>query len=145
GPIQGGSVHPYLRRRDGLEEVEYPHPSLEQHLERTLGIPLFQEQLMQIAVTAAGFSPGEADELRRAMGNKRSHAKMAALRQRLYDGMAANGITGQAADDIYTRIESFASFGFPESHSFSFAFLAMASSWLKRYYPAAFLAGLLNA
>ncbi len=145
GPIQGGSVHPYLRRRDGLEPITYPHPSLKPHLERTLGIPLFQEQLMQIAVSVAGFSPGEADELRRAMGNKRSHAKMAALRQRLYDGMAANGITGEVADEIYTRIESFASFGFPESHSVSFAYLAMASSWLKLYYPAAFLAGLLNA
>jgi error-prone DNA polymerase len=145
GPIQGGSVHPYLRRRDGLEEVTYPHPSLEPHLGRTLGIPLFQEQLMQVAIAVAGFSAGEADELRRAMGNKRSHAKMAALRQRLYAGMAANGITGAVADDIYTRIESFASYGFPESHSVSFAFLAMASSYVKLYYPAAFLAGLLNA
>jgi error-prone DNA polymerase len=145
GPIQGGSVHPYLRRRDGLEEVTYPHPSLEPHLGRTLGIPLFQEQLMQVAIAVAGFSAGEADELRRAMGNKRSHAKMAALRERLYSGMAANGITGDVADDIYTRIESFASYGFPESHSVSFAFLAMASSYVKLYYPAAFLAGLLNA
>ncbi|HEY3738107.1 MAG TPA: error-prone DNA polymerase [Jatrophihabitans sp.] len=145
GPIQGGSVHPYLRRRDGLEEITYPHPSLKPHLERTLGIPLFQEQLMQVAIAVAGFSAGEADELRRAMSNKRSHDKMEALRRRLYEGMAANGITGEVADDIYTRIKSFASYGFPESHSVSFAFLAMASSWLKLYYPAAFLAGLLNA
>jgi error-prone DNA polymerase len=145
GPIQGGSVHPYLRRRDGLEEVTYPHPSLEPHLGRTLGIPLFQEQLMQVAIAVAGFTAGEADDLRRAMGNKRSHAKMTALRERLYAGMAANGITGEVADDIYTRIESFASYGFPESHSVSFAFLAMASSYVKLYYPAAFLAGLLNA
>ncbi len=145
GPIQGGAVHPYLRRRDGLEPVTYPHPSLEPVLERTLGIPLFQEQLMSVAIHAAGFSPGEADQLRRAMGNKRSHARMAAMRQRLYEGMAANGITGDPADKIYTQIEAFASYGFPESHSISFAYLANASSWLKLYYPAAFLAGLLNA
>jgi len=145
GPIQGGAVHPYLRRRDGLEPVTYPHPSLEPVLGRTLGIPLFQEQLMSVAVQAAGFTPGEADELRRAMGNKRSHAKMQALRDRLYAGMAENDITGTAADQIYTQIEAFASYGFPESHSISFAFLANASAWLKLYHPAAFLAGLLGA
>lgn len=145
GPIQGGAVHPYLRRRDGLEDVTYPHPSLEPILQRTLGIPLFQEQLMSVAVHAAGFSAGEADQLRRAMGNKRSHALMAILRDRLYAGMAANGITGADADRIYAQIEAFASYGFPESHSVSFAYLASASSWLKLYHPAAFLAGLLRA
>jgi error-prone DNA polymerase len=114
-------------------------------LNKTLGVPLFQEQLMQLAVVAAGFTAGEADVLRRAMGSKRSVERMQALRQRLYDGMAAKGITGPAADDIWEKIKSFAAFGFPESHSISFAFLALASSWLKLYYPAAFLAGLLNA
>jgi error-prone DNA polymerase len=145
GPIQGDSVHPYLRRRDGEEPITYPHPDLERVLKKTLGVPLFQEQLMQLAVVAAGFSPGEADTLRRAMGSKRSVERMEALRQRLYDGMAAKGITGAAADDIWEKIKSFAAFGFPESHSISFAFLAIASSWLKLYHPAAFLAGLLNA
>jgi error-prone DNA polymerase len=145
GPIQGDSVHPYLRRRDGEEPITYPHPDLEPILAKTLGVPLFQEQLMQLAVIAAGFTPGEADTLRRAMGAKRSVQRMEALRQRLYDGMKAKGITGAAADDIWEKIKSFASFGFPESHSISFAFLAIASSWLKLYYPAAFLAALLNA
>jgi error-prone DNA polymerase len=145
GPIQGDSVHPYLRRRDGEEPITYPHPDLEPALKKTLGVPLFQEQLMQLAVVAAGFTPGEADVLRRAMGSKRSLERMQALRQRLYDGMATNGITGPAADDIYEKINAFSSFGFPESHSISFAFLALASSWLKLYYPAGFLAGLLNA
>jgi error-prone DNA polymerase len=145
GPIQGDSVHPYLRRRDGEEPVTYPHPDLEPVLSKTLGVPLFQEQLMQLAIIGAGFSPGEADQLRRAMGSKRSVERMEALRQRLYDGMTAKGITGSAADDIWEKIKSFAAFGFPESHSISFAFLALASSWLKLYYPAAFLAGLLNA
>jgi len=145
GPIQGDSVHPYLRRRDGLEEVSYPHPDMEPFLEKTLGIPLFQEQLMQLAVTVAGFTPGEADQLRRAMGSKRSTAQMQALRQRLFDGMATRGVTGAAAQDIYDKIAGFAAFGFPESHALSFAYLALASSWLKLHYPAAFLAGLLNA
>jgi error-prone DNA polymerase len=145
GPIQGDSVHPYLRRRDGEEPITYPHPDLEPVLAKTLGVPLFQEQLMQLAVVAAGFTAGEADVLRRAMGSKRSVERMQALRQRLYHGMAAKNITGAAADDIWEKIKSFAAFGFPESHSISFAFLALASSWLKLYYPAAFLAGLLNA
>ena len=145
GPIQGDAVHPYLRRRDGLEAATPPHPILEPILRKTLGVPLFQEQLMQIAITACGFTPGEADELRRAMGSKRSVEKMFALKQRLYDGMAANGIPEVTADDIYNKIQAFAAFGFPESHSISFAFLAIASSWLKLHYPAAFLAALLNA
>jgi error-prone DNA polymerase len=145
GPIQGNSVHPYIRRKNGLEEVSYPHPTLKPALEKTLGIPLFQEQLMQLAIDAAGCTPAEADQVRRAMGSKRSQEKMEGLRARLFDGMAANGITGRAADDIFDKIKAFAAFGFAESHSISFAFLVYASSWLKLYHPAAFCAALLNA
>ena len=145
GPIQGNSVHPYIRRRSGEEEVTYPHPLLEEPLKRTLGIPLFQEQLMQLAIAVADFTPSEADRLRRAMGSKRSRDKIDALRIRLYDGMTANGITGVKADEIYEKIKAFASFGFAESHSISFALLVYASSWLKRHYPAAFCAALINA
>jgi error-prone DNA polymerase len=145
GPIQGNSVHPYIRRKNGLEEVTYPHPKLEPALKKTLGIPLFQEQLMQLAIDAAGCSAAEADQVRRAMGSKRSSEKMEGLRTRLYDGMQANGITGAAADDIFEKIKAFAAFGFAESHSISFAFLVYASSWLKLYHPAAFCASLLNA
>jgi error-prone DNA polymerase len=145
GPIQGDSVHPYIRRRHGREPVTYPHPVLEDCLKRTLGIPLFQEQLMQVAVAAANFSPAEADRLRRAMGSKRSADQIDAMRQRLYEGMASNGITGAAADEIVDKIKAFAAFGFAESHSISFALLVYASSWLKRHYPAAFCASLINA
>jgi error-prone DNA polymerase len=145
GPIQGGSVHPYIRRRKGLEPITYPHPLMEQALEKTLGVPLFQEQLMQIAIDVAGFSPGEADELRQAMGSKRSLERMERLRQRLYDGMAERGVTGEVADRVWEKLAAFASYGFPESHSVSFAYLVYASSWLKRYYPAAFCAALLDA
>jgi error-prone DNA polymerase len=145
GPIQGDSVHPFIRRKNGEEPVSFPHPKLEGPLERTLGIPLFQEQLMQIAVAVADFSPAEADQLRRAMGSKRSRDRIEAMRIRLYDGMAANGITGATADSIYEKIQAFAAFGFAESHSISFALLVYASSWLKRHYPAAFCAALLNA
>jgi error-prone DNA polymerase len=145
GPIQGDSVHPYIRRKQGVEPVSYPHPRLEGPLKRTLGIPLFQEQLMQLAVAVADFTPAEADRLRRAMGSKRSRDKIDVLRIRLYDGMAANGITGEVADRIYEKIQAFAAFGFAESHSISFALLVYASSWLKRHYPAAFCAALLNA
>jgi error-prone DNA polymerase len=145
GPIQGDSVHPFIRRKNGEEPITYPHPKLKGPLERTLGIPLFQEQLMQIAVEVAGFSPAEADQLRRAMGSKRGVERIDAMRIRLYDGMAANGITGAAADSIYEKIQAFAAFGFAESHSISFALLVYASSWLKRHYPAAFCAALLNA
>jgi error-prone DNA polymerase len=145
GPIQGDAVHPFIRRKNGDEPVTYPHPKLKKALERTKGIPLFQEQLMQIAVEIASFTPAEADQLRRAMGSKRGVERIDALRVRLYDGMAANGITGAVADDIYARIQAFASFGFAESHSISFALLVYASSWLKRHYPAAFCAALLNA
>src|SRR3954466_3824715 len=145
GPIQGDSVHPFIRRKNGEEAITYPHPRLKVALERTYGIPLFQEQLMQIAVSVADFTPAEADRLRRAMGSKRGVERIDAMRIRLFDGMAANGITGPIADSIYEKIQAFAAFGFAESHSISFALLVYASSWLKRHYPAAFCAALLNA
>ncbi|HUW03001.1 MAG TPA: error-prone DNA polymerase [Acidimicrobiales bacterium] len=145
GPIQGGSVHPYIRRRNGLEEITYLHPLLENALSKTLGIPLFQEQLMQMAIDVAGFTPAEADQLRQAMGSKRSRERMERIQARLYDGMAERGITGETADVIWTKLAAFANYGFPESHSVSFAHLVYASSWLKRFYPAAFCAALLNA
>ena len=145
GPIQGGSVHPYIRRKNGLEEVTFAHPLMRNALEKTLGVPLFQEQLMQLAIDLAGFDAAGADQLRRAMGSKRSTERMAEIRDRLYAGMAGRGITGELADDVYLKLSSFASFGFPESHAMSFAYLVYASSWLKRYYPAPFLAALLGA
>jgi error-prone DNA polymerase len=144
GPIQGGSVHPYIRRRNGQEPVTYLHPLLERSLKKTLGVPLFQEQLMQIAIDVAGFTPAESDQLRQAMGSKRSVEKMAALKNRLYEGMANNGITGNVADQIYDKLVAFANFGFPESHSVSFAYLVYSSAWMKLHYPAAFTAGLLD-
>lgn len=145
GPIQGGSVHPYIRRRNRQEERTYLHPLLEPSLSKTLGVPLFQEQLMQMAVDVAGFTPSEADELRRAMGSKRSTERMEQLRTRLYDGMAERGVTGAIADEIYVKLAAFANYGFPESHAMSFAHLVYASAWFKRHHPAAFCAGLLNA
>ncbi len=145
GPIQGGSVHPYIRRRNGTEPVTYLHPLLERSLAKTLGIPLFQEQLMQIAIDVGGFSPAEADELRQAMGSKRSRERMERLRQRFFDGMAERGITGAKADDVWDKLAAFANYGFPESHSVSFAYLVYASAWIKYHYPAAFCAALLNA
>ena len=145
GPIQGGAVHPYIRRRTGEEAITYPHPLLKDVLERTLGIPLFQEQLMQMATTVGNCSTADADLLRRAMGSKRGVEKIETLKAKLYDGMAANGIAPETADEIYNKIEAFANFGFAESHSLSFAVLVYASSWLKLHYPAAFLAALLRA
>ena len=146
GPIQGGSVHPYIRRRNELEPITYDHPVMERSLSKTLGIPLFQEQLMELAVDVAGFDAGEADQLRRAMGAKRSTAKMERLKQRLYDGMSSlHGITGDIADRIYERLLAFANFGFAESHALSFAALVFYSSWLKLHHPAAFCAALLRA
>lgn len=146
GPIQGGSVHPYIKRRNGLERVTYEHPSMEPALKKTLGVPLFQEQLMQLAVDCAGFTAAEADQLRRAMGSKRSTQKMRRLRGRFYDGMRdRHGITGEVADRIYEKLEAFANFGFPESHSLSFASLVFYSSWFKLHHPAAFCAALLRA
>jgi error-prone DNA polymerase len=134
-----------LRRRNGEEEVTYIHPLTKSSLEKTLGVPLFQEQLMQLAVDCAGFTAAEADQLRQAMGSKRSQARMARMRERLMQGMAARGITGDTAEEIYTKLEAFSSFGFPESHSVSFAYLVYSSSWIKYHYPAEFAAALLNA
>jgi error-prone DNA polymerase len=145
GPIQGEMVHPYLRRRAGEEPIDYPHPTLEPILERTLGIPLFQEQGMQVAITAAGFTPGEADELRRAMGHKRSHERMAEISRKLIEGMAKNGIDPEIGRRIYGQISAFADYGFPESHAASFALLVYASAWLKHHYHPEFTCALLNA
>jgi error-prone DNA polymerase len=145
GPIQGDSVHPYIRRRNGQEAWDYDHPLLANALRKTLGVPLFQEQLMQMAIDVAGFSAAEADELRRAMGAKRSTERMERLRGRLFDGMARQGITGELAEKIYRKLLAFANFGFPESHSISFASLVYYSAWFKHYYPAAFCAALLRA
>jgi error-prone DNA polymerase len=145
GPIVGKMVHPYLNRRAGREPVIYPHPDLEPILKRTLGVPLFQEQLMRVAMVAAGFSGGQAEELRRAMGAKRSVQRMAKLERQLRDGMAAHGITGKAADDIVQGITSFALYGFPESHAASFALIAYASAYLRAHHPVCFLTALLNA
>ena len=145
GPIQGDMVHPYLRRRAGLEEVTYPHPALEPILKRTMGVPLFQEQGMQVAVACAGFTPGESDLLRKAMGHKRSRERMSAICQKLIDGMEANGIPKETAMRIYNQINAFADYGFPESHAASFALLVYASAYLKHYYAPEFTAAILNA
>jgi error-prone DNA polymerase len=144
GPIVGQMVHPYLNRRAGREPVQYPHPSLEPILKRTLGVPLFQEQLLRLAMVAAGFTGGQAEDLRRAMGFKRSEKRMKQIEIQLREGMAKNGITGEAAEQIVTSIASFALYGFPESHAASFALLAYASAYLKVHYPAAFYTALLN-
>ena len=145
GPIQGNAVNPYIRRRRGDEPVTYLHPRLEPILRRTLGVPLFQEQLMEMAVAVAGFSPAEADELRQAMAAKRSELRMMKLKSRFYSGMAENGITGAAADQLFDALAAFSNFGFPESHAVSFAHLVYCSAWLKHHYPAAFLVSMLNA
>ncbi len=144
GPIVGQMVHPYLDRRAGRAEVVYPHPLLEPILARTLGVPLFQEQLLRMAMTVAGFTGGQAEELRRAMGFKRSEKRMKAIEVQLREGMARQGITGEAADSIVKSISSFALYGFPESHAASFALIVYASAYLKAYFPAAFYAALLN-
>jgi error-prone DNA polymerase len=144
GPIVGQMVHPYLRRRQGQEPVVYPHPSLEPILARTLGVPLFQEQLLRMAMVAAGFSGGEAEELRRAFGFKRSEKRMQQIEGKLRAGMERQGITGAAADEILRSITSFALYGFPESHAASFALLVYASAYLKAHYPAAFYMAMLN-
>jgi error-prone DNA polymerase len=144
GPIQGGSVHPYLRRHDGLEDAAMPHELMRPALEKTLGVPLFQEQMMQLAIDCAGFTPDEADRLRQAMSAKRAPERIEELRQRLLDGMAVRGIESEVAQDIYGKILAFSSYGFPESHAISFAYLVYASAWLKRYFPAAFTTALLR-
>ena len=145
GPIQGGMVHPYLRRRQKLEPVDYPSPAVEGVLKRTLGIPIFQEQVMQLAVVAAGFTPGEADQLRRSMAAWKRKGGLEHLEQRLIQGMLARGYSREFAERSYQQILGFGEYGFPESHSASFALLVYVSAWLKRHHPAAFLAALLNS
>jgi len=145
GPIQGGAVHPFVRRKLGQEEITYVHPKLKPVLERTMGVPVFQEQLMQMAVAVGNCTAEDADLLRRAMGSKRGLERIDSLREKLYEGMAENDLVGQVADELYAKIQAFANFGFAESHSLSFALLVYASSWIKLHYPAAFLAGLLRA
>ena len=145
GPIQGGMVHPYLRRRQGLEAVTYPSTAVEAVLRRTLGVPIFQEQVMQLAVAAAGFTPGEADQLRRSMAAWKKKGGLEPFEKRLKTGMRQNGYAPEFADAIYRQILGFGDYGFPESHSASFALLVYASAWLKHYHPAAFLAALLNS
>ncbi|WP_061962013.1 error-prone DNA polymerase [Demequina flava] len=145
GPIQGGSVHPYISRARGREPVTFLHPLLEKSLGKTLGIPLFQEQLMQMAMDCAGFDGALADQLRRAMGSKRSPERMEQLRARFMVGAHERGITADVAVQIFDKLKAFSDFGFPESHSYSFAYLVYASSWLKVHQPAAFYAGLLAA
>lgn len=145
GPIQGGMVHPYLRRRNGEEPVEYPHPSLKPVLEKTLGVPLFQEQAMRVSVVAAGFTPGEADALRKAMGGWRRPGLIEQYHRKLIEGMRARGISDEYAERIYQQIAGFGEYGFPESHAASFALITFVSAWLKRFYPAAFTAALVNS
>jgi error-prone DNA polymerase len=145
GPIQGGMVHPYLRRRDGREPATYPDERVRSVLAKTLGVPLFQEQVMQLAVVAAGFTPGEADQLRRAMAAWRRQGSLEPFYVRLVNGMLANGYTRDFAEVVFKQISGFAEYGFPESHAASFALLVYSSAWLKRYHPAVFCAALLNA
>jgi len=145
GPIQGGMVHPYLRRRQGLEPVAYPSEAVAQVLERTLGIPIFQEQVMQLAMVAAGFTPGEADQLRRAMAAWKKKGGLEPFEKKLKHGMQRNGYAPAFADSIYRQILGFGDYGFPESHAASFALLVYYSAWLKCRHPAAFLAALLNS
>jgi error-prone DNA polymerase len=145
GPIQGGMVHPYLRRRQGLEPVHYPSPALRQALQRTLGVPVFQEQVMQISMLAAGFSAGQADGLRRAMAAWRRKGSLQVWRDRLVGGMVERGYDPAFAEQIYAQVQGFSEYGFPESHAASFALLVYASAWIKRHHPAQFLAALLNS
>ncbi|MGQ9574815.1 MAG: error-prone DNA polymerase [Thermoguttaceae bacterium] len=145
GPIQGEMVHPYLRRRNGEEPVSYPSPEIRQVLEKTLGVPLFQEQAMRLAVVAAGFTPGEADQLRRAMGAWRRPGLIDQFHKRLIEGMLARGLSQEYAEGVFRQIRGFGDYGFPESHAASFALLVYVSAWLKHHYQAAFTAGLLNS
>jgi error-prone DNA polymerase len=145
GPISGGMVHPYLRRRNGEEDVTYPHPSLEPVLKKTLGIPLFQEQVMQLSIVAADYTPGEADQLRRDMAAWRVHGRLDRHRDRLISRMVQKGIKREFAERVFEQIRGFGEYGFPESHAASFALIAWASAWLKHHHPATFLCGLLNA
>ncbi len=145
GPIQGKMVHPYLRRRNGDEPVEYPSEAVREVLEKTLGVPLFQEQAMKLVVVAAGFTAGEADKLRRAMGAWKRNGVIQQFGQKLIDGMLANGYSEKFARNLFGQIEGFGSYGFPESHAASFALLAYVSAWIKCHHPAVFLAALLNS
>jgi error-prone DNA polymerase len=145
GPIQGEMVHPYLRRRSGEEEVTYPSKEVEAVLKRTLGVPIFQEQVMQLAIVAAGFSPGEADRLRRAMAAWKRKGGLEPFQKQLIDGMRAKGYAESFAHQIFNQILGFGEYGFPESHSASFALLVYTSAWLKHYEPAAFCAALINS
>ncbi|HWG03851.1 MAG TPA: DNA polymerase III subunit alpha, partial [Beijerinckiaceae bacterium] len=145
GPITGGMVHPYLRRRDGIEEVEYPHPCLEEVLKKTLGVPLFQEQVMKLAIAAADYTPGEADQLRRDMAAWRRSGRMEAHHERLISRMQKKGIALEFAERVFKQICGFGEYGFPESHAASFALLSYAGSYLKCHYPAEFTCGLLNS
>jgi error-prone DNA polymerase len=145
GPIQGKMVHPYLRRRQGLEPVDYPSEDLKQVFERTLGVPIFQEQVMQLAIVAAGFSPGEADQLRRSMAAWKRRGGMDYFQTRIVEGMRARGYSEAFAHQVFEQIRGFGSYGFPESHAASFALLVYVSAWLKRHEPVAFAAGLINA
>ncbi|MYA42780.1 MAG: error-prone DNA polymerase, partial [Gemmatimonadetes bacterium] len=145
GPIQGDMVHPYLRRRQGLEPVEYPSEELRQVLEKTLGVPLFQEQVMRIAIVAAGFTPAEADQLRRAMASFRNPGTIHRFRDKFIDGMTGRGYDRDFAERCFRQIEGFGEYGFPESHAASFAHLAYVSSWLKCHYPEVFACALLNS
>ena len=145
GPIQGDMVHPYLRRRDGLEKVEYPSQELKDILGRTLGVPLFQEQAMEIAIVAAGFTPAEADQLRRSMATFKAKGLVSQFEKKLVEGMTAKGYTEEFAKRVFKQLEGFGSYGFPESHAASFALLVYVSSWIKCYYPDVFAAALLNS
>ena len=145
GPIQGDMVHPYLRRRNGEEAVTYPSEAIRGVLEKTLGVPLFQEQAMRLAMVAAGFTPGEADQLRRAMGAWRRTGVIDQMRHKLIDGMRAHGLSAEYAEAVFRQIRGFGDYGFPESHAASFALLVYVSAWLKHHYPAAFAAALLNS
>ena len=145
GPIQGDMVHPYLRRREGLETVDYQKPELRHVLEKTLGVPLFQEQAMQVAIVCAGFTPGEADALRRSMATFKSNGGVSDFGEKMINGMVDNDYTKEFAEQTFSRIKGFGSYGFPESHAASFALLAYASSWLKCHHPDVFCCALLNA
>ena len=145
GPIQGGMVHPYLRRRQGLEPVTYPSEAVKGVLSRTLGVPIFQEQVMQLAIVAAGFTPGEADQLRRSMAAWKRRGGLGHFEQRLIDGMRARGYDESFARQIFSQIQGFGEYGFPESHAASFALLVYSSAWLKCYEPAAFTCALINS
>jgi error-prone DNA polymerase len=145
GPIQGDMVHPYLRRREGREEPEYPRPELQRVLEKTLGVPLFQEQAMRVAIECAGFTPSEADQLRRAMATFKLTAGVTKFRDKLVQGMIARGYDAEFAERTFKQLEGFGSYGFPESHAASFAKIAYASSWMKRHHPDVFCCAILNA